>query len=75
MWGNTEYLLPNLVIFYDDGIKGMYTCCDVSKKLILDFVEEVEYNYGNRPALMRLLRNWLFWFITYRYGYTEDFTL
>ncbi|MEE1345499.1 MAG: hypothetical protein U0K49_11990 [Segatella copri] len=46
-----------MVIFYDDGIKGMYTCCDVSKKLILDFVEEVEYNYGNRPALMRLLRN------------------
>ena len=34
-----------------------YTCCEVSKKLILDFVEEVEYNYGNRPALMRLLRN------------------
>lgn len=46
-----------MVIFYDDGIKGMYTCCEVSKKLILDFVEEVEYNYGNRPALMRLLRN------------------
>ena len=41
-----------------DDIKGMYTCCEVSKKLILDFVEEVEYNYGNRPALMRLLRNW-----------------
>ena len=40
-----------------NDIKGMYTCCDVSKKLILDFVEEVEYNYGNRPALMRLLRN------------------
>lgn len=40
-----------------DDIKGMYTCCEVSKKLILDFVEEVEYNYGNRPALMRLLRN------------------
>ena len=38
-------------------IKGMYTCCEVSKKLILDFVEEIEYNYGNRPALMRLLRN------------------
>lgn len=38
--------------------KGMaYTCCEVSKKLILDFVEEIEYNYGNRPALMRLLRN------------------
>ena len=40
-----------------DDIKGMYTCCEVSKKLILDFVEEIEYNYGNRPALMRLLRN------------------
>lgn len=40
-----------------DDIKGMYTCCEVSKKLILDFMEEVEYNYGNRPALMRLLRN------------------
>ena len=40
-----------------DDIKGMYTCCEVSKKLILVFVEEVEYNYGNRPALMRLLRN------------------
>ena len=40
-----------------DDIKGMYTCCEVSQKLILDFVEEVEYNYGNRPALMRLLRN------------------
>lgn len=40
-----------------DDIKGMYTCCEVSKKLILDFVEKVEYNYGNRPALMRLLRN------------------
>lgn len=40
-----------------DDIKGMYTCCEASKKLILDFVEEVEYNYGNRPALMRLLRN------------------
>ena len=43
-----------------DDIKGMYTCCEVSKKLILDFVEETEYNYGNRPALMRLLRSW-FW--------------
>ena len=31
-------------------------CCEVSKKLILDFVEKIEYNYGNRPALMRLLR-------------------
>ncbi len=31
-------------------------CCEVSKKLILDFVEEIECNYGNRPALMRLLR-------------------
>lgn len=40
-----------------DDIKGMYTCCEVSKKLILNFVEEIEYNYGNRPALMRLLRN------------------
>ena len=40
-----------------DDIKGMYTCCEVSKKLILDFVEEIEYNYGNRPALMRLLRS------------------
>ena len=39
-----------------DDIKGMYTCCEVSKKLILDFVKEIEYNYGNRPALMRLLR-------------------
>ena len=34
-----------------------YTCCEVSKKLILDFVEEIEYNYGNCPALMRLLRS------------------
>ena len=33
-----------------------YTCCEVSKKLFLDFVEEIEYNYGNCPALMRLLR-------------------
>ena len=41
-----------------DDIKGMYTCCEVSKKFILDFVEEIEYNYGNRPALMRLLRSW-----------------
>ena len=40
-----------------DDIKGMYTCCGVSKKLISDFVEEIEYNYGNRPALMRLLRS------------------
>ena len=40
-----------------DDIKGMYTCCEVSKKRILDFVEEIEYNYGNRPALMRLLRS------------------
>ncbi len=40
-----------------DDIKCMYTCCEVSKKLILDFVEEIEYNYGNRPALMRLLRS------------------
>ena len=40
-----------------DDIKGMYTCCEVSKKLILDFVKEIECNYGNRPALMRLLRN------------------
>ena len=30
--------------------------CEVSKKLILEFVEEIEYNYGNRPALMRLQR-------------------
>lgn len=34
-----------------------YTCCEVSKKFILDFVEEIEYNCGNRPALMRLLRS------------------
>ena len=40
-----------------DDIKGMYTCSEVSKKLILDFVKEIEYNYGNRPALMRLLRS------------------
>lgn len=40
-----------------DDIKGMYACCEVSKKLILAFVVEVEYNYGNRPALMRLLRS------------------
>ena len=40
-----------------DDIKGMYTCCEVSKKLILEFVKEVVYNYGNRPALMRLLKN------------------
>lgn len=39
-----------------DPIKGMYTCCEVSKKLILNIVEEIEYIYGNRPALMRLLR-------------------
>lgn len=32
-------------------------CCEVSRKLILDFVEEIECNYGNRPALMRLLRS------------------
>ena len=59
-----------------DDIKGMYTCCEVSKKLILDFVEEIEYNYGNRPALMRLLRNWLLIMISNRYyGYTEEFTI
>ena len=40
-----------------DDIKGMYACCEVSKKLILEFVKEVVYNYGNRPALMRLLKN------------------
>ena len=40
-----------------DAIKGMYACCEASKKLVLDFVEEIECNYGNRPALMRLLRN------------------
>lgn len=40
-----------------DDIKGMYACCEVSKKLILDFVKEIECNYGNRPALMRLQRN------------------
>ena len=40
-----------------DDIKGMCACCEVSKKLILDFVKEIECNYGNRPALMRLLRN------------------
>lgn len=34
-----------------------YTCCEVSKRLILDFVEEIGYNYGNRPALMRLQRS------------------
>ncbi len=39
-----------------NDIKGMYTCCEVSKKLILEFVEEIAYNYGNRPALMRLLQ-------------------
>ena len=43
-----------------DDIKGMYTCCEVSKKLILDFVEEIECNYGNRPTLMRLLRSWFY---------------
>lgn len=40
-----------------DDIKDMYTCCEVSKKLILDFVEEIECNYGNRPTLMRSLRS------------------
>ena len=34
----------------------MYTCCEVSKKLILDFVEKMEYNAGNRHDLMRLPR-------------------
>lgn len=40
-----------------DDIKGMYACCEVSKKIILEFVKEIACNYGNRPALMRLLRN------------------
>ena len=40
------------------GFKNYLRCCEVSWKLILDFVEEIECNYGNRPALMRLLRSW-----------------
>lgn len=40
-----------------DDIKGFYTCGDVAQKLMSDFVSEIAYNYGNRPALMRLLRN------------------
>ena len=39
------------------GFKNYLRCCEVSCKLILDFVEEIECNYGNRPALMRLLRS------------------
>ena len=39
------------------GFKNYLRCCEVSWKLILDFVEEIECNYGNRPALMRLLRS------------------
>ena len=36
------------------NVFGQYTCCEVSKKLILNFVEEVEYNYGNRIKAGRL---------------------
>ena len=45
---------------YENAVRSgldFLRCCEVSKKLILDFVEEIEYNYGNRPALMRLLRS------------------
>ena len=52
-----SYAKPKSYGYIVDDIKGMYTCCEVSQKLILDFVEEIEYNYGNRPALMRLLRS------------------
>ena len=39
-----------------DDIKGMYATCPTSKKLMASFVDEIVENYGNRPALMRLLR-------------------
>lgn len=45
--------------YYENAVRSgldYLRYCEVSKKLILDFVEEIEYNYGNRPALMRLLR-------------------
>ena len=44
---------------YENAVRSgldFLRCCEVSKKLNLDFVEEIEYNYANRPALMRLLR-------------------
>ena len=37
--------------------KRFKSLVDAKENEKLDFVEEIEYNYGNRPALMRLLRN------------------
>ena len=45
---------------YENAVRSVLDflrCCEVSKKLILDFVEDIEYNYVNRPALMRLQRS------------------
>ena len=39
-----------------DDIKDMYATCATSRKLMASFIDEIVENYGNRPALMRLLR-------------------
>lgn len=38
-------------------IKGLYTCGEVAQRLTSDYIDEIVRDYGNRPALMRLLRN------------------
>lgn len=38
-----------------DDIKGMFYSCETSQNLMISFIEEIIANYGNRPALMRLL--------------------
>lgn len=37
-------------------IKGLYACGEVAQRLVLDYITEIERDYSNRPALMRLLR-------------------
>ena len=38
-------------------IKGLYSCGEVVQRLTSDYIDEIVRDYGNRPALMRLLRN------------------
>ena len=38
-------------------IKGLYVCGKVAQRLTSDYIAEIVRDYGNRPALMRLLRN------------------
>lgn len=57
IWHRLSYAKSKNYGYIVDDIKKIYACGEVSKRLVLEFIEEIVKNYGNRPALIHLLRN------------------